>query len=504
MPRKTRALFFAVIISFTTFFLAGCGGGVSTTTPNPQGFTNSSLNGTYVFAISGTNAGGFFAIAGTFQANGSGTITGGTEDVNSPGTLASPLLNVPITGSYSVRSDGRTVANLTTTGLNPNLAFTVDFVLLNNTTALVIRFDGNGTASGSVDMQTSQTLSSLAGTMAFSVSGVDTTGAQNPEGSAGVVTFNASGNITGGLLDDNDAGNLDGGVSTPASISAAGAAVSSPVNGRGTVQVTTSGSLNVTRNFVYYVIDANHLKLIESDVFPILAGDAFRQSSTAVSGSFAYTLAGATANGNGVFVAGGIMNTDGAGNILNASVEDIDDGGAVTPAAGATLTGNYAVSSGRGVMALITTSETLHTIFYPSSGGLLMLGSDPTVVTGGAAVPQSGTPFSNNSLSGGFGLNLTGVTGLNTIAPNEIDSIAQFAANNGSITGALDFNNFGLTSTSLTLSGNYTMSANGRATGTLHSSLGTFNVIFYAATGSRVLFIENDAVQMSAGLVAAQ
>lgn len=495
MPRKLRTLVLAVVSSCAVFFLAGCAGnGVSTTNPQNAGFTNASLSGTYVFAVSGTNAGGFFTVAGTLQANGSGSITGGTEDINSPGTLASPLLNVGITGSYAVHSDGRTIANITTTGLSPNLTFTIDFVLLSNTTGLAIRFDGNGTASGSIDMQTSQTLSSLAGTMAFSISGVD--GAGNPEGSAGSVTFDSSGNITGGVLDNNDAGSV-----TSVSVSPVSAAISSPSNGRGTATITTTAT---TSHFVYYVVDANHLKLIESDLSPILAGDAFRQSSTTVSGSFAYTMAGATASGHGAFVAGGIMNTDGAGNIVNTSIEDIDDGGAVTPAAGATLSGTYVVSGGRGTFILNTSSETLHAVFYPSTGGLLMLDTDTTVVAGGTAVQQSGGPFSNTSFSGGFGLNMTGVTGLNTTTPNEIDAIAQLTPNNGSFSGAMDFNNFGAVNSSLTLTGNYSFSSNGRGTGTFHNSLGTFSIIFYAASGSKVLFLENDTTTVSAGLMVMQ
>ena len=498
MPRKIRVILFAMFASFTALFLAGCGGGVNTTTPMNTGFTNSSLNGTYVFAISGTNAGGFFSIAGTLQANGSGTITGGTADINSPGTLAAPLLNVGITGSYAVRSDGRTVANITTTGLNPNLPFGLDFVLLNSTTGLAIRSDGNGTASGSIDMQTSQTLSSLAGTMAFSLSGVDAGG--NPESSAGDVTFDSSGNISAGLLDDNDAGTVNS-----VSINAATTAISAPANGRGTATITTSGSLAVTRNFVYYVVDANHLKLIESDALPVLAGDAFRQSTAAISGTFAFTMAGATATGHGAFVSGGIMNTDGAGNILNTSVVDLDDGGLLTPTAGATLTGTYTLAGGRGTMALNTTVEALNVVFYPSTGGLLMLDVDTSIVAGGAALPQSGGPFSNSSLANAYGLNLTGVTGLNTVAgPSEIDAVAQFTASSGTITGAMDFNNFGAVTNSLALTGNYSMNSNGRATATLQSSLGTFNVIYYAISGSRVLLIEIDSTQVSAGLFATQ
>ncbi|HEY6271309.1 MAG TPA: hypothetical protein VIX19_04855, partial [Terriglobales bacterium] len=336
---------------------------------------------------------------------------------------------------------------------------------------------------------------------AFSLSGVDGASPPASEGTAGAVTFDSSGNISGGLLDDNDGGTVNS-----VSISAAGAALSSPVNGRGTVAITTSGSLNVTRNFVYYVVDANHLKLIEADAFPILAGDAFRQSTAAISGSFAFTMSGTSSNGDGAFASGAIMNTDGAGNILNTSVVDVDDGGTVTAPAGASLTGTYAVTGGRGTMTLNTTVETLSVVFYPSTAGLLMLDINPTLVASGTAVPQSGGPFSNASFSNGFGLNLSGVTNLNTnVSASEIDAIAQFTANNGSITGAMDFNNSGQLLTSLTLTGNYSMSANGRATATLSpSSLGTFNVIFYAASGTRVLFIETDPSQVSAGLFAAQ
>lgn len=68
----------------------------------------------------------------------------------------------------------------------------------------------------------------------------------------------------------------------------------------------------------------------------------------------------------------------------------------------------------------------------------------------------------------------------------------------------MDFNNFGAVTNSLALTGNYSMNSNGRATATLQSSLGTFNVIYYAISGSRVLLIEIDSTQVSAGLFATQ
>jgi hypothetical protein len=502
MLRTNRILLLFVLSFLAVFLMAGCGGGVQTANPNPSGFTNASLNGTYAFAISGTNAGGFFTVAGSFQANGSGTITSGVEDINSPGTIGAAQ-SVPITGTYAVRSDGRTTATITAT--SPAVAFGIDFVLLNSQKGLVIRFDNNATASGSLDQQAAAAfnLGSLAGTYAFSVSGVDSTVAQNPEGSAGLLTVDASGNIISGTLDNNDAGAVSANLAIAPSLGG----VSSPAGGtgRGTVTFVSPASA-ATVHFAYYVVGANHLKLIQIDSAPILAGDAFRQSSTSVSGSLAFTMAGATASGHGVFVSGGILNTDGAGNILSTSVTDLDDGGAITPAAGASVTGTYSVSGGRGTMQL-NGPETLHLAFYPSTGGLLLLEIDTTIVASGTALAQSGAPFSNSSINNSFGLNFTGVVNVGTVNASEIDSIAQFTATGtGSLSGAMDINSFGALFNSLALNGNYAVSSNGRGTATLKTSSGNFNIIFYMAGNSQVGFVELDESlgQISAGVFAAQ
>lgn len=480
--------------------MAGCGGGPSTTGPAPGGFTNANLNGSYAFALSGTNnlAGTFFSVAGSFQANGNGTITGGMEDINSPGT-ATLLTNVPITGTYVVRSDGRTTATITETSTSPAVTINLDLVLLNTSTGLVVRFQNNASASGSIDLQNSSAfnLTALAGAFAFNVAGVNNTG--NPEAAVGLIAVNSAGDITSGVLDDNNNFTAHQSVAvTPTTL-----AVSSPTNGRGTIAINTS--VLGTLNFAYYVVDANHLKLLEIDTgFPI-AGDAFRQTSTTVSGSFAFTLAGSS-TASGVFVAGGILNTDGgnpAGNILNTSVEDADNGVNVAPVGGSTVSGTYSVSGGRGIMQINGGLQTLNLAFYPSTGGLLMLDVDNNLVASGAALQQSGAPFSNGSINGPFGLNVTGVD-LNL--GTEVDGIAQFnTTGTGTLSGAFDFNDGGALFNSLALHGNYTVSSNGRGTMTLHpSSLGTFNVIFYMASGSRVLFIESDVNQIAVGAFALQ
>src|SRR5215813_10690120 len=112
----------------------------------------------------------------------------------------------------------------------------------------------------------------------------------------------------------------------------------------------------------------------------------------------------------------------------------------------------------------------------------------------GVALNQSG-PFSTSTVSGTYGLNLTGVLG-----NNEIDSTAQFSADgSGHLNGAMDVNNGGALLPNLSLSGNSSISANGRGTGQLNSSFGPQNVIFYAINSSRVLFIEVDSDIVAVG-----
>src|SRR5262249_30252685 len=161
-------------------FLNGCADAKTIAGPPTGNFSNASLNGQFAFTLSGTNGGGPFAVAGQFQANGAGQITSGTEDINSPGTVG-VLINQPLTGTYTVRADGRGTAKITSGSTTFNLAF----VLINTSTGLVIRFQGTGTASGTLDLMNAAAanLTTLAGTFAFNVSGADS--ANNPDASAG-------------------------------------------------------------------------------------------------------------------------------------------------------------------------------------------------------------------------------------------------------------------------------------------------------------------------------
>lgn len=490
-----RASVPCVSLLFVLMVIAGCGNAYMAplAPPAQEGFRNQSFNGNYAFSVTGQDGAGFFAFAGSLQANGSGAITGGTVDLNT-GTLSAPV-STSLSGSYTVQSDGRTTANLSTSA---GTAFTLDFVLLSTSKGLVVRFDSAGTASGSIDLQNSSAFSdtALAGSFAFNLAGIDVNG--NPETTAGTLTLNSAGAISTGVQDVND----DGGISADETIT--GGTVLSPTNGRGTITITSSVG---TFDFAFYVIDANHLRLVSTDTLPVFAGDAFRQpsplstSSAFAAGSFVFTLAGSS--GFNPLVQGGILTADGNGNIT-AGTEDLNLAGTLTE--NLPVTGTYSVSgTGRGTLSL--DSGQSFAIYPTITGGLEIM--DLSNTDEGTASEQSATAFSNATIKGPYGLNFTGVNANEDV---EIDVISQFTADgNGNITsGAVDLNNGGSLAPGSPLTGTCTTSANGRGTAVLNfagaGSLGLLNVnlIYYVVSSSQVMFIEADTAQPAIGVFSGQ
>lgn len=469
----------ALFLGFALLALAGCGSGLRVRTAEPATgpFTNASLSGPYAFALSGTNSSGFFTTAGAFQADGNGNITSGVQDVNA---ATGVFTNLPVVGSYFVGADGRGTAILASQAST----MTLGFVLISSQHGLVARFDTFATASGTLDRQdtTAFSVAALQGPFAFGISGVNSIGANIQ--SAGTFTADGAGRITSGVQDVND-----NGATTSNAALTGGYTVGA--EGRGTLALTTSAG---TLNFATYIIDATHLKLVEIDFTPAMSGDAFRQQGTpsnaSVSGPYAFTLGGSSVSGP--FVAGGVFTADGNGNIISGT-EDVNDASSVTT--NLALTGSYAIASNsRGTLTFTTSKGASNFVIYPSTGGLQMLEMDSTV-SGGTAHAQTTGAISTASIQGKYGYNLTGVT---TNGPT--DSIAQFAADgNGGITGAIDLNLMGSIAQNLGLAGNYSVSANGRGTATLTSSLTTQKLVLYVVSGSRVLVLSTDPKNIAVG-----
>jgi hypothetical protein len=481
MRCKRSFLFLSAFLLGLLILIAGCGGSMNN--PKPQGgFTNANLNGTFAISFSGSDANGFFAVAGTLTADGTGHITSGVLDLN---RSTGPANNVPFSGTYTVRADGRGVAGLASPAGN----FSLVFVITSAGRALVTRFEQSATGSGSMDLQNSSAFSTsaLAGTFVFNLSGLlDANG--NPIATVGSFTTDNTGTITGGVQDSAENGAIFNDVISGGSIQVG-------ANGRGTATIITAA---FTRKFAFYVVDANRIKLVETDSLPVLAGDAFRQSGTfsnsSLAGPFAFTVAGNDV-GIGPFAGGGVLTSDGAGNVTTGT-EDFNENGAAT--VNIALSGTYTVgANGRGTAVINNgTTGTLNLVLYPTTNGVQLLETDTGTVVSGAAFAQSGA-LSSASVQGTYGLNYTGV-----ISGGPLDAVASLTANGtGHVTGIIDINNVGSTSSGTSLTASYSVDSTGRGPLTLQSGLGQQNTAIYVLNSSRALFVDLDSNLVAVGVI---
>lgn len=496
--------FFLLVAAISGIFLAAGCGSTSITQPNNNGFSNSDLNGTYVFSSEGTDAdGSLIAMAGAFTANGSGGITAGTMDVIDPNVeLASPVAQAITSGSYAITSDGRGKVTLASSVGT----FTLDFVLASSSHGLISEFDTNGTGSGTIDLQTTvPTLSQLAGPYALSIAGSDPS--DSPFASVGAFTLNSSGDSTAGVEDFNYAGAFSGSSGQSLSVSA--------TLGSGG---TAPGSLTLdcpdykgALTYDYYPIDATHLKVIETDGVEYLEGDVFTQSGATIpNGTMVFTTGGVTSSGP--VVTGGFLASNGTGNFLSGSLEDANNVGTIISQAPFTGTVNTTgPTGGRVVVGLSGYTPAIQWVIYPfssgvSSSGLLIMEADSDAVANGSAYLQTATSF---SASAGYGLNLTG----DNDSPGEVDDIAQFNAtsptNSPNMTGVLDENNEGSPSFGIGLSGTYTPDSPATGRGsisvpTINTEIGVLSLEYYTVDGSTMLLIEGDQDQVASGLFQVQ
>lgn len=483
-----------VPIAFSALaILAGCQGGTGTSKPTPPpsgGFTNTSLNGTYTFSVAGQDGAGIFGMAGSFVACGcsQGTISSGDVDLANP---AGPIPgSISGNSTYQITSDGRGTARLfiTTTANVALPEIDIDFVLTSSSHGLVIRFDGSGTGSGSIDLQPNAVAQSAldATPYAFFFSGSDL--GNLSLSTVGALTVDSTGTITTGAEDFNH----NGSASTQLALSGSVTVGTGTLPGQA-ILTTTFG----TFTFSVYTVDATHLKLIETDGQAVLFGDLFTQPTPSVpAGTLVFNMSGLDSTSN-LFVTLGVMTSDGTSLITNGS-EDVNDAGLVdnntNPATPFGFTGTFA-STGGGRFQFTLTNYVGGSLFaaYPSSGGLLMLEIDSGVnagVTGGTALQQQSGATVNASQ--GYGLNLAGED-VNNFA--ELDQVAEFKTTSTAMTGIVDQNDNFFASTG-NLNGTYSISG-GFGFATFNTGLP--NIFFYPVDSSTALFITADPTVAALG-----
>ena len=466
----------------------------------------SSIEGTFVLQAQGVDPNlNPYQFAGVIVLDGNGNITAGEQTVN---TGLVSTTDQGLTGNYFLGNDGRGI--ITINDPNPTIGTeTFAFVYLSASQALISQMDlgaaaTGASATGTMDLQTSTVTPS--GGYAFVVNGTEISKTL-PLAFGGVLnidspdTISGSGSVVDEILAKKlnaSAVGLSGTLTIPDQF---GAVIFSLTAGFG------SQNHLVPFQFTGYIVDATHIKLIESDNtaatpgFGSTGGLAIGQGAatgsfkdnTALSGTYVYGVTGVDlSNFNldpSTLTSAGLFTADGSGNLSNGFMDTFLLFSTAQPPhnQGAQISepfnGTYSVDSsgtGRASVTFTLTSEPTPTyqpsfVFYLTGNGnpLLALGSGdthyPSVGTGIAYRQSTAAP----AFSGNFGFSFVQQNG------SENDGTGQLNANS--------------TSTPPSLSG--IADANLGAAASLDNDfLGTFSTPSAALPFSGVLLTDPNAV----------
>jgi len=460
-------------------------------------FSDASVKGQYAFSYAGQDAGGFLVVAGSLTFDGlGGILNGGVEDVNTAAAIATN----PITGgTYQVGPDGRTTASFNTSTATISFLFTI----ISPQHALLVRFDTTATGSGTLDLQNKVDLSvnNIAGFYSFGISGINSVGTS--EAIAGNLQADGNGNfpINKGVQDVNN-----GGTVTQADVSLHGQILTfDGSSGRGQLEFTST--TKNTLAFVFYMVDHTHLKLVETDTFPVLAGDMFAAPSSvtllSLNGNNAFTVGGSVSRG--AYAAGGIFTSNGNGMITGGTL-DLNANGSVHSATVASANSTYTVNPLTSHRLLVNISDGNTTFIfgvYPNSdGSAVMIELDTSVAV------ASGVAFQQTSAAppvGNYAFNLSAAVG----SGEEDVNGAIATTGNTTVTGYLDANSSGSLFSNLLLSGSTIVSPGPLGRGTLNlqsaaPSSATFPLAYYVVDDQTVLVIEIDGQRVATGVVPRQ
>jgi Putative Ig domain len=430
---------------------------------------NSLFNGTYVFLFRGFDTGGPVSIVGTLTSDGSGHITGGSED-SSRYSAASKAIqisnnisvvpynsatNPPTGSSYSIGTDGRGTLELEVIS-GQGVTLTTDYQLVLDSSGNIHFFENNATGTNSDTLGThgegvmkpapGAATATFSGNYAFLLSGVD--GNNKREALGGVLNSDGANITPGGSgpnTDLNDAGTFSS-QNMSGSFSAVGSG--SPRGGL-TFILEPAGKPQITLTFITYFVSSSDLFFMEDDLSttmfpnpPRLSGELFLQNPTTV---FDQAVLGGTSVATGTGVDGTNASVFGAlltstlcdGNAPVSLAADENDGGAVTTSE--SFSGTCTVApNGHAAFSLTGAGNPAPTpriaaAYLTGPGSGFLLGSDAAVTTG-MLEQQSGAPYADSSIVGGY--TLTAPFPGETNVPNVVGQVTADGA--GDITGTVD------------------------------------------------------------------
>jgi hypothetical protein len=498
-------------------------------------YSQASLTGPFAFSYSGNDSGGFVAVAGSFNADGQGKMSG-VEDSNS--FSVGVATQVPFTGTYVMGPDGRATVKVNVgsgSGAGQGTPQTWQLAMGNFQHGVLTRFDAGNTGSGTVDQQNlnglTTVLTALNGPYVFSVAGADA--AFFPQGMAGKFSANGAGQITGGspILDVNNSSNPAGRVSTEDRSLAGTYTMDTTLPGTGRGTLTLSSTSTGSIEYAFYIVDttaseqSTQLHLVEIDTNNCLGGDAYAaptgssfNAASLSSGNYPFTVGGTSPTG--AYAAGGVFVSSGSGG--TSGVIDSNNAGTVT--ADTTLgTCTYTVdpTSGRIDLLLSTASGTCaagpstttqeFAMYQSAQGPAVMLELDATAISTGSAFAQTTTI--PTGLTGSFAFGLAGQGIFHNAPAKYQQNLSGQLTLNGltSVSGTIDINNFSavfpgdlIFVTNTTLKAPDVTSGRGTAVIQGMNPNVTYNVTYYVVSADTVLLFDSDTTRVLIGTITSQ
>jgi hypothetical protein len=492
----SRSVFSLGLALIWLTFAAGCSSSKLTSPSqpgSPTGFTNASLKGNYTYTLGGysTVNNASFVRSGTFIADGDGHITSGADDL----VLAGNLVSTMTTGSYAIVNDGTGLLTLNMTGAGQiELAVTLGL----DGRVLLIGFDAS---EGGAGRATPQSVSAIAntpsGTYVFRLHSFRPGAA-----SGGSISTVGSMTLTSGSINGNEDLVRFG---TFGSVTITGLVMAPDSTGRGTLTLTDN--VGFVTNYIYYVIDAATLDLLETDPGRIGSGIAAAQTGgpfgdASLKDSFVFHSRGDTLSNLGGTNSAGVFTSEGNGSLTAGAYDTAQDG---VPTQNATLKGTYNVAAnGRMAIALNPTlgSQSLAAIqqvaWIVSPSQALFLVDAPSVAEDGQMDQQQEATYSNASLNGSFSFVMFGY---DTESPIEVDRLGAMNFNGSSTINLSNYFVNRLGSRNQTkASGKYSVSANGRVSGTI-SGVTSDLVIYLTSPTSGSILLEDAGTEVSGSIV---
>lgn len=494
--------------------------------------------GNYVFSLAGTDANAsYYNIAGVFSVDTNGLISpaGGYQTF---ADLTYSTAHEPIAGGGALvrTSDGDVRIVLNTENHNIGVGGSgeemFDAALVSGSKAFLTEFDSWATASGELDAQTLPTTTDtpcaiMPCSYAFLVSGQSPGQSLSPFSMGGIFKVSAANTISGGVFDaKNDR--------TPSEDVGISNGIFTTIDSLGLLQFTLNlDALASDVEFDGYIIDSNHIRLIESggELGDVTAGIALGQTGSNLGGvctsGASYVLGLNGYDTNGIIQVAGLFtmpnSTPGSSITGLINYNDLTGTGTQEPltiAGGSCIPDTTYLGRVSTSMTIADSHVTPNVQLYvtgDTDGDVLALTLDSTDTSAGHGFQQTGSSFGAGSFNGNYAFDATGANKISSsvTSEDEFDAVGALTANGkGAISGSgsVDLNwifNTGVTTGLSISSGSYTASSNGVFTGGFTgldagSSSTSDAFVFYlvdtaGASGStsRVIAIETDTNQLS-------